>query len=251
MFVNYQVIDQNNVIIRPLQLDSPPEASSYELREEVRARLKDGSLMPPEGAKWTRISEVYWEPGYTGEQPFQPLRFPPHAHASRRSPRKSAIAELYREQAAIDFKVASGKTAEDDFFEGGGLRIDEFTDGAHSDRSRCLQRISISPGADRRESDAPKIVFTGNLQRAPVTGCQQFRLSTVSTAPHRTDGVNHMSSRQVVALGDLGVSGSQPPNVRHSSNKPGPPCGGWRRPRPLPRATKCSRHSQWHPPGES
>ncbi len=77
VFVNYQVIDQNNVIIRPVQLDSAPETSSYELREEVRARLKDGSLMPPEGAKWTRISEVYWEPGYTGEQPFQPLRFPP------------------------------------------------------------------------------------------------------------------------------------------------------------------------------
>ncbi len=79
VFVNYQVIDQNTVIIRPLQLDSPPETSSYELRAEVRRRLKEGSLMPVEGARWTRISEVYWEPGYTGEQPFQPLRFPPYS----------------------------------------------------------------------------------------------------------------------------------------------------------------------------
>ena len=76
VFVNYQVIDQNTVVIRPLQLDSPPEASSYELRTEVRLRLKDQSLMQADGAKWKRVSEIYWEPGYTGEQPFQPLRFP-------------------------------------------------------------------------------------------------------------------------------------------------------------------------------
>jgi hypothetical protein len=76
VFVNYQVIDQNNVVLRPLQLDLPPETSSYELRAEVRRRLKEQSLLPAEGSKWTRISEIYWEPGYTGEQPFQPLRFP-------------------------------------------------------------------------------------------------------------------------------------------------------------------------------
>jgi hypothetical protein len=76
VFANYQVIDQNNVILRPLQLNSTPDTLSNHLRAEVRERLKEGSLMPLEGAKWTRISEVYWEPGYTGEQPFQPLRFP-------------------------------------------------------------------------------------------------------------------------------------------------------------------------------
>ena len=78
VFAGYQVIDQNTVVIRPLQLDSPPETSSYELRAEVRRRLKEESLMPVGGAIWKRISEVYWEPGYTGEQPFQPLRFPPY-----------------------------------------------------------------------------------------------------------------------------------------------------------------------------
>lgn len=77
VFVNYQVIDQNTVVVRPVQLDSPPETSSSELRAEVRQRLKEGSLVPAEGVRWTRTSEVYWEPGYTGEQPFQPLRYPP------------------------------------------------------------------------------------------------------------------------------------------------------------------------------
>ena len=76
VFVNYQVVNQNTVITRPLELDSPPEATSQQLRAEVRQRLKDDSLMPAEGLRWKRISEVYWDPNYTEEQPFQPLRFP-------------------------------------------------------------------------------------------------------------------------------------------------------------------------------
>jgi hypothetical protein len=76
VFVNYQVIDQNTVITRRLELGSPPEATSQQIREEVRQRLRDNSLMPDEGLKWKRTSEVYWDPLYTEEQPFQPLRFP-------------------------------------------------------------------------------------------------------------------------------------------------------------------------------
>jgi hypothetical protein len=76
VFANYQVMDQNTVVTRRLELGSPPEATSQQLREELRQRLKDNSLTPDEGLKWTRISEVYWDPNYTEEQPFQPLRFP-------------------------------------------------------------------------------------------------------------------------------------------------------------------------------
>jgi hypothetical protein len=76
IFVNYQVIDQNTVITRRLELDSPPEATGRQIREEVRQRLREHSLMPDEGVKWRRTSEVYWDPNYTEEQPFQPLRFP-------------------------------------------------------------------------------------------------------------------------------------------------------------------------------
>jgi hypothetical protein len=76
VFVNYQVIDQNTVITRRLELGSPPEATSQQLREEVRQRLRDNTLLPDEGLKWKRTSEVYWDPDYTAEQPFQPLRFP-------------------------------------------------------------------------------------------------------------------------------------------------------------------------------
>jgi hypothetical protein len=76
VFVNYQVINQNIVVTRRLELGSPPEATSQQIREEVRQRLRDNSLMPDEGLKWIRTSEVYWDPYYTEEQPFQPLRFP-------------------------------------------------------------------------------------------------------------------------------------------------------------------------------
>jgi hypothetical protein len=86
VFVNYQVVDQNTVVVRPLQLDSPPETSSRDLRAEVRRRLKEQSLLPADGTKWVRVSEVYWERGYTGEQPFQPLRFPSYSTPSSTPP---------------------------------------------------------------------------------------------------------------------------------------------------------------------
>ncbi len=79
VFAHYQVIDQNNVIMRPLQLDSPTETTSFKLREEVRVKLKERTLLPLTGSTWTRISEVFWDRGFDGEQPFQPLRFPPSA----------------------------------------------------------------------------------------------------------------------------------------------------------------------------
>ena len=76
VFVNYQVINQNTVVTRRLELGSPSEATSQQIREEVRQRLKEDSLMSDEGLEWRRTSEVYWDPYYTEEQPFQPLRFP-------------------------------------------------------------------------------------------------------------------------------------------------------------------------------
>ena len=75
-FVHYQVLNQNNVLIRPLILDSPSDASSFQLRQEVRKKLKDRILYAQEGQVWTRISEIYWNPSLPGPQPMQPLRFP-------------------------------------------------------------------------------------------------------------------------------------------------------------------------------
>jgi len=79
VFLHYQVLDQLRLITRPLQLDSGPEATSYELRKEVRAKLKERSLLPEMGTVWMRIAEVYWRPGDEGDGSFQPTRFPPTA----------------------------------------------------------------------------------------------------------------------------------------------------------------------------
>jgi len=90
VFINYQVVNQNTVITRRLELDSSPEATSQQLRAEVRQRLKEDSLMPAEGMRWKRISEVYWDPNYTEEQPFQPLRFPTPRPEKKKDDKKPA-----------------------------------------------------------------------------------------------------------------------------------------------------------------
>ena len=74
VFLHAQMIDQGTVRLRPLQLDSPENATGLELRKEIRSRLKDGSLYVEDSAKdWKRVAEVYWtKEGETGL--FQPLR---------------------------------------------------------------------------------------------------------------------------------------------------------------------------------
>lgn len=74
-FVQYTLLDQENVRLRSPAIDASPETSGYRLRREVRQKSKNLTLFPDRGSDWTRISEVYWS--RTDEpQPFQPLRYP-------------------------------------------------------------------------------------------------------------------------------------------------------------------------------
>lgn len=73
-FVHYQVIDQLHVLTRGLQLDAPNDASSFELRKEVRAKLKEKTLYSGETTSWTRVNDVYWDDN--SEDPIEPLRNP-------------------------------------------------------------------------------------------------------------------------------------------------------------------------------
>jgi len=76
-FLHYQVIDQVQVILRGLQLDSPDDASSKDLRKEVRTKLKARTLLPEVGTTWTRISDVYWpSQDDPAGPPLIPTRFP-------------------------------------------------------------------------------------------------------------------------------------------------------------------------------
>lgn len=77
-FAHYQVIGQNEVIIRPLQLEAASDASPYHLRSQIRRQLKEKTLLPTNGTAWKRVSEIYWNRGDEWAlQPVQPLRYPP------------------------------------------------------------------------------------------------------------------------------------------------------------------------------
>jgi len=75
-FIHYQVVDQLHLFTRGLQLDSPQEASSFELRKEVRRKLKDKTLYGPETTAWTRVNDVYWDQANQTEKDIEPLRNP-------------------------------------------------------------------------------------------------------------------------------------------------------------------------------
>ena len=76
VFFHSQLLDQNNVRLRWLQLDVPPSATSRELRNEVRLRSKDRLLYDPsKSTDWKRVEEVVWTKD--GETPsFKPIRNP-------------------------------------------------------------------------------------------------------------------------------------------------------------------------------
>lgn len=83
LFCHYQLIDQNTVVLRRLQLDAPAETSSFKLRAEVRARLKNNTLYHPDFTIWKRVAEAYWEK--SGEEgTFTPLRLPEWVERKRR-----------------------------------------------------------------------------------------------------------------------------------------------------------------------
>ncbi|MFZ4775714.1 MAG: hypothetical protein ACOYM3_10140 [Terrimicrobiaceae bacterium] len=76
VFAQIQLLDQQHVRARGLNLAAAPSTSSFELRKEIRSKLKDRSLY--EGTPsviWTRVEEVFWS--RDGSDPaFKPLRYP-------------------------------------------------------------------------------------------------------------------------------------------------------------------------------
>ena len=74
VFAQVQLLDQNHARTRGLKLDSSPSASSFDLRKEVRSRLKARSLYEgTPSAAWSRVEEVFWSTN--GADPaFKPIR---------------------------------------------------------------------------------------------------------------------------------------------------------------------------------
>ena len=74
VFAQVQLLDQNHARTHGLKLDSPPSASSYDLRKEVRSKLKDHSIYEgTPSVAWSRVEEVFWSTN--GKDPaFKPIR---------------------------------------------------------------------------------------------------------------------------------------------------------------------------------
>lgn len=73
--IQIQLLDQNNLRVHGLALESPSSASSYDLRKEVRQKLKTRTLYSEKQTDWKRVAEVFWSTD--GRNPvFTPLRNP-------------------------------------------------------------------------------------------------------------------------------------------------------------------------------
>jgi len=76
VFAHPQLLNQNKLRIRILQLDVDPAETSYHLRQAVRQKLKDGTLYEPKlFTDWTRVEEVTWGADGSSEA-FRPIRNP-------------------------------------------------------------------------------------------------------------------------------------------------------------------------------
>ncbi len=51
-----------NIILHAPDQAGLEGATSFQLRQAVREKLKDGTLFPYEGTYWTRIARVWWDP---------------------------------------------------------------------------------------------------------------------------------------------------------------------------------------------
>jgi len=82
VFIHPQMIDQNRIRIRGLDLEAAQNSQSIDLRKEVRTRLADGTLYSePKTQDWVRVAEVYCDrDGKTGL--FTPLRYENSTHSS-------------------------------------------------------------------------------------------------------------------------------------------------------------------------
>ena len=75
VFIHPQMIDQNRIRIRGLDLEAAQNSQSIDLRKVVRTRLAEGTLYSEAKTQdWIRVAEVYRNrDGETGL--FTPLRY--------------------------------------------------------------------------------------------------------------------------------------------------------------------------------
>src|SRR6185437_7601092 len=78
----------------------------------------------------------------------------------------------------------------------------------HGDVRGLRDGISVDAAADRWKGDRVQVVLLGEQQRRSVRGRKKLRLAVRTTAPDRSDGVDHVACREIVAARDLRVTDS-------------------------------------------
>ena len=80
-------------------------------------------------------------------------------------------------------------------------------DRGHGEAGRGLERVAVDAGADAGKGDRPDAVGDRELEGIPIAGSEQRRLALAAAVPDRAHGVDHVTGRQSVALGDPGLAG--------------------------------------------
>jgi len=87
------------------------------------------------------------------------------------------------------------------------LGLDRLERGSDGNAGRTVGGKTIDPGGDGGECDGGERVLMAKRDRPGIAGREQLRLAVITALPDRPDGVDHMSGRQPISPGDLGIAG--------------------------------------------
>jgi len=110
------------------------------------------------------------------------------------------------QQSPVDTQISSRITTEQNLVEGLAFgnkplnRIDRYL-------GRLLDREAVCAGADAGECDAVQMVPGGKVEGVAVAVAQECGLAGRPAGPHRSDRMDDVSRRQLVAAGQFGLAG--------------------------------------------
>src|SRR5947209_12230202 len=77
----------------------------------------------------------------------------------------------------------------------------------HHERRGALSRKTVNAGRDRRKRDGLELMFRRDLESAAIARGEFRVFVAMSAAPARTNCMDDMARRQLVAAGDLRIAG--------------------------------------------
>src|SRR5262245_49332677 len=99
------------------------------------------------------------------------------------------------------------KTTEDHAFNAARLCSDFSGNRADSDTRGEIGGKSVDPGRNGRISERCEFVCGGEIKSRLVAPCQKSLFVLAAATPYRSDGVDHVTRPEPIALCDLGGAG--------------------------------------------